>query len=224
MVDERSLITTQPEQEDYKMTRPKRDDYNEGEAEKEKLQHDMEEARDSISHTIGEIGSTVSFQAQAIRETISKKLDWREHARKHPAAVGIGALAFGFVIGYSVIGAINKKSNGRGRLQYSDYALQESAGHHASALQTPTNKKHGPGLLTKIKSTRAFNHLSDEASHLADQFVDEMINVGKTVLIPAAVNKISETIRSGLGKSEETSNQSKQEEGKLNYSSKQTAS
>ena len=73
---------------------------------KAELQRRMEEARESITQTVTEIKDTVASQYQHVRETISDTLDWREQYRRHPAALSAGALGVGFVLGYSVGGAL----------------------------------------------------------------------------------------------------------------------
>jgi ElaB/YqjD/DUF883 family membrane-anchored ribosome-binding protein len=75
-------------------------------ATKEELQRRMEEARESITQTVSEIKETVTNQYQNVRETISQSLDWREQYRRRPVAFSVGALGVGFVVGYSVAGAI----------------------------------------------------------------------------------------------------------------------
>jgi hypothetical protein len=73
---------------------------------KAELQRRMEEARESISQTVEEIKDTVANQYQAVRETITDTLDWREQFKRRPVAWSVGALSVGFIVGYSVAGAI----------------------------------------------------------------------------------------------------------------------
>jgi len=49
---------------------------------KQELQRRLDEARDSISHTVTEIKESVASQVQAVKET----LDWREQFKKRPVA------------------------------------------------------------------------------------------------------------------------------------------
>jgi hypothetical protein len=46
--------------------------------------------------------------------------------------------------------------------------------------------------------------LSNEAGNLVNQFIDEAVNVGKTVLVPAAISKITETVNSSLSTDNKT--------------------
>jgi len=73
---------------------------------KAELQRRMEEARESITQTVSEIKETVTTQVQNVRETISQTLDWREQYRRRPAAFTVGAVGVGFLVGYSVGGAL----------------------------------------------------------------------------------------------------------------------
>ena len=77
---------------------------------KAELQRRMEEARESISQTVTEIKETVVNQYQQVRETISDTLDWREQYRRRPLPFTIGAAGLGFLLGYSIMGAL--KSDG----------------------------------------------------------------------------------------------------------------
>ena len=79
-------------------------------ATKAELQRRMEEARESISQTVTEIKDTVVNQYQQVRETISDTLDWREQYRRRPLPFTIGAAGLGFLLGYSIMGAL--KSDG----------------------------------------------------------------------------------------------------------------
>src|ERR1044072_9664730 len=59
---------------------------------KQELQRRLDEARDSISHTVTEIKESVANQVQAVKET----LDWREQFKKRPVAWSAGAAGGGF--------------------------------------------------------------------------------------------------------------------------------
>src|SRR5690349_24833772 len=65
---------------------------------KQELQRRLDEARDSISHTVTEIKESVASQVQAVKET----LDWREQFKKRPVAWSAGALGVGFLLGYGL--------------------------------------------------------------------------------------------------------------------------
>ena len=75
-------------------------------ATKAELQRRMEEARESITQTVTEIKDTVTNQYQAVRQTVTDALDWREQYRRRPVAWSVGALSVGFIVGYSLGGAL----------------------------------------------------------------------------------------------------------------------
>lgn len=75
-------------------------------AQKENLQREMEETRESISQTVTDIKDTVVDQFQSVKETVSDTLDWREQFRSHPVAWCVGALSVGYVIGNSMVSAM----------------------------------------------------------------------------------------------------------------------
>lgn len=194
MVDER--VVAMREELNLTNTEPDEEAYDENGVSKRQLQHEMDSARESISHTVSAIADNVTNQAQAIRDTVANKLDWREHARKHPAAVTAGAVGIGFLLGYTLIGSIG---NGRTNGHTNGHALESE--HEPMEIQQKPQRKQkseGPGLFDKLKTTRGYQRLTSEASGLLDQFIDEAVNVGKTVLLPAAINKITETVRANF--------------------------
>jgi len=69
---------------------------------KRELQLQMSEARESIAQTVEAIKETVSDQYEAVKDTVSDVLDWREQFAKNPIVWGVGAVAFGLVVGYSI--------------------------------------------------------------------------------------------------------------------------
>jgi len=87
---------------------------------KEDLQRRMEEARDSISHTVTEIKDTVVNQYQSVKDQINETLDWREHVRKRPVLWTASALGVGVSVGYCIASTI--KGDGE---EYGDYRLRD---------------------------------------------------------------------------------------------------
>src|SRR5215207_8547710 len=83
---------------------PAEDDAND--ATKAELQRRMDEARESITHTVTEIKETVMNQYQQVRESISDSLDWREQYRRRPVPFTVGAFGVGLVLGYSIANAV----------------------------------------------------------------------------------------------------------------------
>src|SRR2546423_7390108 len=66
----------------------------------------MDETRESIAQTVTEIKDTVTDQYQAVKDSVSETLDWREQFRRHPAAWSLGALSVGYVIGNSLMASL----------------------------------------------------------------------------------------------------------------------
>jgi hypothetical protein len=105
---------------------------DEEEPSKEELQRRMEEARESITQTVTEIKETVTNQYYTVKETVSDALDWRYHFRQRPIAFSVGALSVGFLLGYSVAGAL--KGNGSGE----DYPSYEESDVYARTGASPS--------------------------------------------------------------------------------------
>jgi len=69
---------------------------------KAELQRRMEETRESISQTVDEIKDTVTEQYENVKETVTEVLDWKEQFQKNPLVWGVGAVAVGLAVGYSI--------------------------------------------------------------------------------------------------------------------------
>ena len=78
----------------------------EGETTKDILQQQMKDTRESISQTVTDIKDTVVDQVKSVKDSVTETLDWREQFRSHPFAWCIGALSIGYVLGNSVIAAM----------------------------------------------------------------------------------------------------------------------
>ncbi len=91
-------------------------------ATKAELQRRMDEARESITHTVTEIKETVMNQYQQVRESISDSLDWREQYRRRPVPFTVGAFGVGLVLGYGIANAVK----GDGAADDDDYDTDEA--------------------------------------------------------------------------------------------------
>jgi hypothetical protein len=78
------------------------DETAEGNPSKAQLQQRMEDARESIAQTVDEIKETVSEQYENVKETVTEVLDWKEQFQKNPLVWGLGAVAVGVAVGYSI--------------------------------------------------------------------------------------------------------------------------
>jgi hypothetical protein len=102
---------------------------------KAELQRRMEEARESITQTVTEIKDTVANQYQAVRDTVTEALDWREQFRKRPVAFSIGALSAGFIMGYTVAGTF--KGDSSAYEEGEDYPSYEESDAFSTAGAAP---------------------------------------------------------------------------------------
>lgn len=165
---------------------------------KQELQRRLDEARDSISHTVTEIRETVANQVQAVKQT----LDWREQFKKRPVAWSAGAAGVGLLVGYGVAGLV-KGDSGRAASRNKDYEssydryVEESKSYAAQPILQPgahtdfkqANGKHheGPGFFEKLASTQAYRKVKDEAGNIGDAFVQEVSKTAKQVVLPALI-------------------------------------
>jgi ElaB/YqjD/DUF883 family membrane-anchored ribosome-binding protein len=189
---------------------------------KQELQRRMDEARDSISHTVTEIKESVANQVQAVKET----LDWREQFKKRPVAWSAGAAGVGFLVGYGL--AAMAKGSDSDDYAYDRYGydeesrsyaaqpvLQASALHasasHASSLGASKsgNGTHDeePGFFEKLSHTQAYQKVKHEASNLGDEFVQEITKTAKQMVLPALMVSLRNFIGGYLPNAETTANQ-----------------
>ena len=84
------------------------------EATKEELQQRMEDARASLSETVGQLRETVEEQYASVKAGVSSMLDWREGFQQDPLLWSVGALTAGFAVGYT-LGVAQKRNGRRGK-------------------------------------------------------------------------------------------------------------
>src|ERR1041385_92717 len=153
---------------------------------KEELQRRMNQARNSISHTVTEIKETVANQVQAVKDT----LDWREQFKKRPVVWSLGALGVGFATGYCIANFVKTDEHyayssaidrfGEESKQYNSRSLAGTAAPPVApqvgkqAQQGNGTEDSGPGFFQKIANTHAFERVRDEAGNIGDALVQEL--------------------------------------------------
>ena len=120
---------------------------------KAELQRRMDEARDSISHTVGEIKETVEEQYEAVKRTVDGVRDWREQFQKDPIVWSVGALSAGFALGYTL--GYTHKTVGRSRQPRSEVAA--FANSLIDELSAVGNSVVMPTLNSKIRELFGFD-------------------------------------------------------------------
>lgn len=85
-----------------------------------------------------------------------------------------------------------------------DNALASRPSYSSGYEQTPTVRQK-PGLIGRIKGTRAYDRLQEEVSDLGSRFMDELANAARTLVLPAIFNKIKEMIGIDLSNKDEQS-------------------
>ena len=183
-------------------------DMSDDDLSKAQLQRRMDEARDSISQTVTEIKDSVVHQYESVKETISETLDWREQFKKRPVAWVAGAAGAGFLTGYCVTSMIKGdggdyewRGGGNDLAGYDqtsapaqnyrpqNYQAQAFA-KSASATSVSSHAKtedEGPGLISRLQETPAFEKIKSEAATVGNHLADEVSRTAKEVLIPAAI-------------------------------------
>src|SRR5256714_85085 len=112
---------------------------------KRQLQRQMEQTRESLSETVGEIKETVDHEVRAVKKTVSSVLDYREQFQKEPLVWSLGALSAGFALGYT-IGYAHKNTKGGKKT-----AVVAFADSMVAELSTVGNAMVLPALDAKLK-------------------------------------------------------------------------
>jgi len=120
---------------------------------KPELERQLAETRESLAHTVHEIKETVSGQYEAVRDSVSGVLDYREQFEKEPLVWSLGALSAGFALGYT-LGYAHKNSKGSKAKRSQIAAFADSM---ASELSTVGKTFVMPALNSKIKELFGFD-------------------------------------------------------------------
>ena len=172
---------------------------------KEELQRRMDQARDSISHTVTEIKETVANQVQAVKET----LDWREQFKRRPVAWSVGAAGVGFMVGYGLAAAVKGEKRDEDLDFYSSqarsYAAQPilSAPSSSKAEQPKENGHEGPGLIQRFTHTPVYGRVRDEVGTVGDALLEELGKTAKQFVLPALMTSLRHFIGGYLPESSE---------------------
>lgn len=160
-----------------------------GDSSKDELEHRMEVARESISHTVDEIKDTVVSQYESVKESVSKTLDWHEQVKRRPVAWSAGAVGAGFMVGYGVAAVVK----GPAKISVQRYGGRDTL-NFPGALESDTGRarrqeadESGPGLIHRIKETPAYDRVRTEAGVIGNRFVDEISKKAQEVVLPAAI-------------------------------------
>ena len=186
---------------------------------KEELQRRMEEARDSISHTVTEIKETVATQYQAVKD----RLDWREQFKKRPVAWTAGSAGVGFLVGYGIAAVVKGDRSGPSQsydvvpsgshVYASRPVLGEAANMRSQATSEPLKEEDsGPGLLERFKTTPVYERVKSEIEDFGNAILDEVSKTAKTVVLPALIKSLKDFIGGHLPASDKTPSMSTRNE------------
>jgi hypothetical protein len=173
---------------------------------KEELQRRMDQARDSISHTVTEIKETVANQVQAVKDT----LDWREQFKKRPVAWSLGAAGTGFALGWCLVAFFEGDEkvldfySPQTTRSYAAQPILGEAERSTSRQQEDGHDEEGPSLLQRFTHTPAFGRVKAEASNVGDAIVQELGKTAKQLVLPALMTSLRNFLGDHLPKGSET--------------------
>ena len=120
---------------------------------KAELERQLAETRESLAQTVHEIKDTVTGQYEAVRDSVSGVIDYREQFQKEPLVWSLGALSAGFALGYT-LGYAHKNSKASKAKHSQIAAFADSL---ASELSTVGKTFVMPTLNYKIKELFGFD-------------------------------------------------------------------
>src|SRR5436189_182787 len=88
---------------------------------KRELQRQIGRTRESLTRTVEEIKQTAGQGYEAVTESVSGMLNYREQFQKEPLVWSLGALSAGFALGYA-FGYGHKAANKARHSQFAQYA------------------------------------------------------------------------------------------------------
>jgi len=108
------------------------------ERQKKELQRKIVHTRDSLRDTVGQIQNVAEQKYQAVKETVSDVLDYRDEFQKEPVIWSLGALSAGFALGYTV-GYSHKVAKTKKGSQFARFAddVVEELSHVGQRLVLP---------------------------------------------------------------------------------------
>jgi hypothetical protein len=115
------------------------------------LQRQMQQTRESLTETIGEIKQTVEQEYSSAKKTVSGVLNYREQFKDEPLVWSLGALSAGFALGYT-LGYSHRKTKGG-----KQSPLGEFADSMVEELSTVGQGLVMPALNVKIKELFGFD-------------------------------------------------------------------
>lgn len=179
---------------------------------KDELQHRMEVARESISHTVDEIKDNVVNQYESVKESVSKTLDWHEQVKKRPVAWSAGAMGAGFLVGYGVAAVVKGPTKipvpgyGEVPLRRATAYVSAASQSNAGARKKDVADASGSGLIRRLTETPAYDRVKSEAGVIGNRFVDEISKQAQEVLMPAAIAWIGSWLQKKLPAGENGAN------------------
>ncbi|HWN07700.1 MAG TPA: hypothetical protein VNO50_00165 [Pyrinomonadaceae bacterium] len=120
---------------------------------KPELERQLAETRESLAHTVHEIKDTVTGQYEAVRDSVSGVIDYREKFQNEPLVWSLGALSAGFALGYT-LGYAHKNSRS---LKAKHSQIAAFADSMATELSTVGKTFVMPTLNHKIKELFGFD-------------------------------------------------------------------
>lgn len=148
----------------------------------QELQRRLDETRSSITSTVWEIKRTMADEYENVRESVSETLDWRTQVGRYPIAFSLGALTLGFLLGAGAKYVVEGERPHNGHIRRPEV--------EAIAGGTVT----GGTLVRSIEHSELYNQVTHGLSDIANHLVNELVRVGRDVLIPSLVARLQHRV------------------------------
>lgn len=145
----------------------------------ESIQLQMAKTRDSISKTLSKLGDSMSTEYDQMRNANHQLKDWRTQVRRHPFASTATALFAGVVVG----GALASANRGETEELDVDFTGEPT-------FRRRHHPRRASEIIHQVRQTEAFEQLQSGLSHVANELIQEFVDLGREVVVPMIIDKV----------------------------------
>ncbi|MGI8907811.1 MAG: hypothetical protein ACR2IE_15125 [Candidatus Sumerlaeaceae bacterium] len=166
------------------------------------LQRRLQDTRQSLTHTVEEMKTTMNTQYHQVKDRATQSLDWKLQMQKYPIAACLGALAVGFLAGRTLGESVGDDDD--------DYMIDhrehehDFTSMHGSSRVPSTARGLTEKILPPQTRARMASRVEDVLGNLTEQFLGEITRVGRDVVVPGLIGALTSRL-SGSGSSSSTS-------------------
>lgn len=145
----------------------------------DRLRHDMETTRGSISATINEL-----------RDKVSDAMNWRAYVERYPATTLAGAVALGLMVGRQVGTRI--VPDGGQRAVSNSYSEGGEIGHDVRGVLPAGPERAGSGHSLLASLGTSWARAGSRLESLVNRLIDDLAETAEQHLVPVLVSSVQD--------------------------------